>query len=667
METQCVREKPSCDVVMKGGITSGVVYPRALTELAKAFRIRNVGGTSAGAIAAAAAAAATLGETKKATEPTPAPGAKKPESSGYELLDGLPNFLGGKNFTDRNNLFAFFQPQPATRKFFDTLISILGVSDPKTAFLKLFGSAVLNFPGWPLTGLCAGLALLGAEIIWGCWPLGILWFLICAILGIATMAWRFVVEFSAATAGSEGGNNFGLCTGMSTDPAFDLTEGRHKGGQALTVWLTKYLNDLAGLDPDGPPLTFGQLWHPDAPAGQAPSHGAEKEITLNMFTTCLSKGRPFQLPFRTDKYGANENVFYFIEEDLRKLFPKNVVEWMKANQRGPGKAHHRPLPDGFLRMPDPWNLPVVVATRMSLSFPILLSAVRLWAFKSDPRHPAPVPRDTRDEPMDEPASRRPATAEILAPCWFSDGGICSNFPIHLFDGPLPAWPTFGLNLVDVPADTPDAELKIPWMPETNNDGIHEPWTTLDEHGTVQSLAKFIWSIIGTMQNWNDATLSRMPGYRDRIAQVQLKPEEGGLNLNMPAPLITKLSDRGANAATEFTRRFTDRDVKLHAMNWSNHRWIRFRTLIAALEEMLANIEDTCLHPDGGDIPFDRWVSDLKVGEAPSYQWTSEEQRQLALKILDTLRALAEFQRKKQVSTVGKSPRPSPELRARPRI
>ena len=47
-----------CDIVMKGGITSGVIYPRAVAELAKTYRLSQVGGASAGAIAAAAAAAA---------------------------------------------------------------------------------------------------------------------------------------------------------------------------------------------------------------------------------------------------------------------------------------------------------------------------------------------------------------------------------------------------------------------------------------------------------------------------------------------------------------------------------------------------------------------------------------------------------------------------------
>src|SRR2546423_5328516 len=51
----------SCDVVMKGGITSGVVYPSVLWVLSGRYRFRNVGGASAGAIAAIIAAAAEYG------------------------------------------------------------------------------------------------------------------------------------------------------------------------------------------------------------------------------------------------------------------------------------------------------------------------------------------------------------------------------------------------------------------------------------------------------------------------------------------------------------------------------------------------------------------------------------------------------------------------------
>src|SRR3712207_4426651 len=46
-----------CDLVMKGGITSGVVYPKAISRISNSYRFRNVGGASAGAIAAVVAAA----------------------------------------------------------------------------------------------------------------------------------------------------------------------------------------------------------------------------------------------------------------------------------------------------------------------------------------------------------------------------------------------------------------------------------------------------------------------------------------------------------------------------------------------------------------------------------------------------------------------------------
>ena len=54
-------EKLECDLVMRGGITSGIVYPRAIAKLAETYNFRSIGGTSAGAIAAAATAAAQFG------------------------------------------------------------------------------------------------------------------------------------------------------------------------------------------------------------------------------------------------------------------------------------------------------------------------------------------------------------------------------------------------------------------------------------------------------------------------------------------------------------------------------------------------------------------------------------------------------------------------------
>ena len=48
----------TCDLVMKGGVTSGLVYPRAALQLAEEYSFKCIGGTSAGAVAAAFTAAA---------------------------------------------------------------------------------------------------------------------------------------------------------------------------------------------------------------------------------------------------------------------------------------------------------------------------------------------------------------------------------------------------------------------------------------------------------------------------------------------------------------------------------------------------------------------------------------------------------------------------------
>ncbi len=49
-----------CDIILRGGITSGIVYPRAIAKLAETYDFRSIGGSSAGAIAASWTAAAAF-------------------------------------------------------------------------------------------------------------------------------------------------------------------------------------------------------------------------------------------------------------------------------------------------------------------------------------------------------------------------------------------------------------------------------------------------------------------------------------------------------------------------------------------------------------------------------------------------------------------------------
>src|SRR5262245_58101966 len=97
---------PECDLVMKGGITSGVVYPAAVIELAKKYRFRRIGGASAGAIAAAGAAAAELGRNV----PDPDPNNPKAPKPGFVGLHQLRDEL-----TEPGRLIKLFEPVPDHR------------------------------------------------------------------------------------------------------------------------------------------------------------------------------------------------------------------------------------------------------------------------------------------------------------------------------------------------------------------------------------------------------------------------------------------------------------------------------------------------------------------------------------------------------------------------
>ncbi|MFC5112143.1 hypothetical protein [Kibdelosporangium philippinense] len=54
---------------MRGGTTSGVIYPLAVCALAEHYTFRNVGGASAGAIGAATTAAAEYGRYRQPAAP----------------------------------------------------------------------------------------------------------------------------------------------------------------------------------------------------------------------------------------------------------------------------------------------------------------------------------------------------------------------------------------------------------------------------------------------------------------------------------------------------------------------------------------------------------------------------------------------------------------------
>ena len=121
------------------------------------------------------------------------------------------------------------------------------------------------------------------------------------------------------------------------------------------------------------------------------------------------------------------------------------------------------------------------------------------------------------------------------------------------------------------------------MPDTNRQTV--PLVGRE----IKGVPGFASGIFRAAQNWHDNEYVDLPGFRDRIVQVRFNLGEGGLNLNMPPKLITTLANRGERAGDELVARFV-RGENGHGgateLTWNNHRRIRLRVGLAALEEFV---------------------------------------------------------------------------------
>lgn len=511
-----------CDLVMKGGVASGVVYPLLVCELARAYRLRSIGGTSVGAVAAAAAAAAEHAGHAAAGGDVAARG------SAFARLAALPRELGGTTADGRPFILALFRPDRGTARAF-RLAAALAADGRRRGRLA---AIVTVLPRATLAALAAALTALVVAALGG--PLVALAALAVLFGALACAARATLGELrrwrDALTA-----NDFGLCRlGPPDDPAGD-------GPPPLTLWLHELLQSLAGRAADGPPLTFADLW-----TGGGGSE-ADRDVDLQLIAVDLTHARPIRLPVAQEH--APEHALLFDPDELARLFPPSVVAHLRE-AGGPADPAIRALAGGrrLHRLPVGGELPVIVAVRMSLSFPVLISAVRLW--QHDPGHPA-GPR--------------------VAPVFISDGGIASNFPVQLFDAPLPGRPTFAVDLTQAPrAATVTPELRP------------ARWSD------ISGLTAFGAAIKDTAQNWRDNAQAELPGYRERVIGVALKPGDGGLNLQMTDAEVQGLAAQGADAGRTLVTRFAGAPgAATGAAAWQQHRFDRYRLTVEAVERYAA--------------------------------------------------------------------------------
>jgi predicted acylesterase/phospholipase RssA len=597
-------DKPTryCDLVMKGGITSGIVYPNAVLALARDFRFKNIGGTSAGAIAAAASAAAALGDRghKASGAMGPAPG-----MLGFEGLKRVSRQLATEGF-----IYGLFQPARGAKNAYRTIVILAGNA---TRLRKAFAAFVGIVAIAPLETLL----LLGALLAIGFLAAGLHGLMaaalpsaLCAYFGGAIFGVLRVARIARR-------NMLGLCSGLGS-----------ASRPALTEWLHDVLQSLSGKAP-GDPLTFDDLWaaprYPGEPA-------TEKAIGLQMITTGVSHHEPRTLPF-------TDAGFWFLREQFDRLFPAAVVDWMVA------QAGNAVSIDGrdYYKLPTGGQMPVLVATRMSLSFPLLISAVPLHEAagrgKRATTGPAEKSLGQSTEGLTGGGDATPSTITAFRVCWFSDGGISSNFPLHLFDAPLPLWPTFAIDLVYAgtddsdraapaiaPATPEEAAAAAVSLPLDNNEGWKRTYQSIAQPLALGEMAGFLFGIVGTMQNWRDLLQSRAPGQRDRIVHVSLDATEGGMNLNMPQAVLDSISMKGSAAGE-----------RLYQFSFENHYWIRWRNVAAALQRYTIRIatSDEC----GPKIPaFVPAYTMAKTGEPVpvSYKFRSQAAQAEAQRLLGQL-------------------------------
>jgi predicted acylesterase/phospholipase RssA len=610
-----------CDLVLTGGVTDGVVYPWAILELARQYRFKNIGGTSVGAMAAALTAAAEYGR-------------RHGSNIGFnEVLRKLPRELGkcvdGKNA----RLFTLFQPAAAnaktkrrsTQRLFDLFVSLFSpaTKSREQPIVDKYAMPVFSKAGMPILGsvakvfakvipttlrvywkpALAGLVVgvgIGAATLWlefnavaaahAAWYApGIWWIIAIAIaLPCAFLAAVLLIARSIYLDLVRGvvPNGFGLCTGYRADGAAGALE-------SLIEWLYKGIQFAAGK-PYDQPLTFGDLWQaPGGPTSERPGAGQPEKprsIDLRVVTTNLTHGRPYTLPL-----DDTTTPLYFKLCELQEFFPPAVMAHLdQATKRDDKFEDGTPLLDGLRKLPRA-ELPIVVAARLSLSFPFLFSRIPLWA-------------------IDHEAD---STGKTLGRCAFSDGGICSNFPIHLFDEAVPRWPTFGILLsqrsapVKSPAKhgqntaaTGDAvspphgrladEGRV-WLPQRHDEGHHDRWDRFAEDVEAperfHALINFVKAIVLTAKDWNDLSTVRMPGVRDRVVRAYLNEGEAGLNLCLTDVEILRLAAQyGTPSGSELVQKFI-RSGSNHtpALGWDEHRWVRFNTFLAALRERVETL------------------------------------------------------------------------------
>ena len=403
-------------------------------------------------------------------------------------------------------------------------------------------------------------------------------------IGLSSSIWRYVGRFRDRA--------FGLLPGTTAQrnrSLLDVMAGVPKPTveKSLVPWLNDCLSALAGL-PKGEVLRFGHLWegvkYLEHRLSPTPEHIARwrlmsqrtdhRLVNLELMTTDVTRQRPFRFPLEVSEDNDPEQLWVCVDQlsdGESEIFPEPILRALRETDcRDVLDRYRRRLT--LHKLPQPWDLPVIFAVRISMSLPLLFQAVPIYRIQK----PTPIQDDFGRTLMHDGKPVTARTEELAQELWFSDGGITSNFPVHFFDNPLPRWPTVSLNLGIHPEEAPHQDI---WLPQ-DWENLHIPVKTLGPSGLGFGAA-----IFKTALSWRDSLQTALPGYRNRTAQVRMSSDEGGTNLFMSRATIASLAVRGAFAGARLRTRFTNDG------QWSRFRWLRLRVAMNNIENLRANTNE----------------------------------------------------------------------------
>ena len=120
-----------------------------------------------------------------------------------------------------------------------------------------------------------------------------------------------------------------------------------------------------------------------------------------------------------------------------------------------------------------------------------------------------------------------------------------------------------------------------WRPARRRGGV------IPRARPIDGVGGFAGALRDTMQNWADYKQVTQRGYADRVVEIRLGHDEGGMNLRMPEQLVLGLVARGARAGEE-----------LLGFEWDVHRVIRYRSVMARLTDALDGMHRAWEADDG---------------------------------------------------------------------